>query len=455
MIDDYISTIEDLIATYSKSPAKLQMELKKFLDSYEGVILDDPPFGDERLAQIVKDVKNGKPLDSAYIQAIDFSEGNYKDQEEAHENVSKKIDDALNKSSINFKGLLIDPMFITDWPVHKHEMVGHFVTPQVPADEMVKMGRMDEMCDPVTISLIEKMQEELPSVPAGLNYGELEKYFYEHPSEFMNVMDEIRGVQGPTMEEYLDLAGTTVLEPAIVAGLVNHPEQLPPKMQAQVLDVLGPEYAVRQVISEDFAETDRGRAWKGIRTARKISTKAKDYTDDQIQEARKLLRELKGVENSDVDRYPAGTEITFNQFSESLLQTGEIEGKERFLSPELKEKYDQMKSDGVLSPVKIDLDHPLSYDDGLVIIMIERTPENRFKKLDDIKGRLTTPGDFMRLYDKIHDFAVDQTAAINLASSLSGNEVSSFLDDRKRNSDKMEIPQGMDPTKNQNHKIRG
>lgn len=433
MIDDYISAIEDIIATYSKSPSKLQMELKKYLDSHEGVILDEMPFGDEKLAQIIKDVKEGKPLDSAYIQAIDFSE-----DEEAHESIAGKVDDALGNSEINFRKLLVEPMFISDWPVHKHEIVGHFVVPQVEADEIVGKGKLSELCDPVTISLIQKINEEMPipSVPAGLNTGELEKYFMDHPSEFFKSIDVIKEVQGPSLEEYLDMVDTT-LEPYVVAGLIDHPEQLPPKMSSQMAN---------------FAETDKGRAWKAILKARKITRRGDEYTEDQIEEAQKLLKESMGVENADSDRYPMG--VSYSQFSEALLQTGEIEGNPSLLTPEYRKVYEDMKSRGAISPVKIDLDHPLTKEDGLVIIMVERTPEDRISKLNEIKGRLTTPGDFMNLYN----FAVgNEEAAKNLASSLSPGEVSFFTDKGKdeRYSDQMEIPQGMRPDRNQNHKIRG
>lgn len=463
MIDEYTSRIEDIIATYSKSPSKLQIELKKFLDStQDSILLDEPPFGDEKLAQIVQDVKEGKPLDAAYVQAIDFSEGDtsdYKDQEEAHESVAKKADDALGNSEINFRKLLIEPMFISDWPVHKHEMVGHFVVPQIEADEIVESGRISELCDPVTVSLIQKINEEMPipSVPAGLNYGELEKYFMEHPSEFFETLDTLKEIQGPDLDDYLNFTGTT-LEPSIVRGLIEHPEQLPPRMQVQVEGLLGPTSALAEIIDikRDFAETDKGRAWKATLAARKITKNASEYTEDQIQEAQKLLKESMGVENTDSDRYPMG--ISYSQFSEALLQTGEIEGNERFIAPEYKEVYEEMKSKGAITPVKIDTEHPLTREDGLVIVMIGKTPEERIGRLNDIKGRLTTPGDFMNLYNFcVRNFdASDDTAAINLASSLSQNEAISFMNPKdERNSDKMEIPQGMRPDRNQNHKIRG
>ena len=334
-------------------------------------------------------------------------------------------------------------MFISDWPVHKHEMVGHFEVPQIPADEIVEKGKISELCDPVTISMIEKVQEDLPSVPAGLNYGELEKYFMDHPSEFITCLKELKELQGPSLEEYLDVAGT-VLEPAVIAGLTEDPDNLPPRLKVQVNEVMYPD-ALYTLVNRDFGETDRGRAWKGIRYARKITKKAEEYTDDQISEAEKLLKEIRGVENEDSDRYPV---VTFSEFSEALLQTGEGEG----FTPEQREIHKLFPT-----PVKIDFKNPLTYEDGLIIIAIQKDKDSGIRKLDEMRGRLTKPGDFMKLYNFcMKNFAVDQTAALNVLRSVSPDEASSFMDkDGKRNSDKMEIPTGMDPEKNQNHKIRG
>lgn len=445
MIDEYTSQIEDIISTYSKSPSKLQMELKKFLDSdYRVLVEDEAPFGDPKIIRILEDVKNGKPLDSAYIQAIDFSE-------DEHESIAKDVDEKLGNSEINFRKLLVEPMFISDWPVHKHEMVGHFEIPQIPADEIVEKGRISELCDPVTISMISHLQEDLPSVPAGLNYGELEKYFEDHPSEFITALKEMKELQGPSMDEYLDVAGT-ILEPAVVAGLVEHPEELPPRLSVQVNEVLYPDALYSITSDRDFGETDKGRAWKAILASRKISRRGQEYTEEQQSQAEELLKEMKAVENNDSDRYPI---VSFSQFSEALLQTGEGEG----FTPEQVKIHSQFPN-----AIKIEKDNPLTFEDGLVIIMVEKTPEARVGKLDEIRGRLTKPGDFMKLYNcavgttemsRQANFAVDQTAATNLLSNLSNSEVANFVDDKKRNSDKMEIPTGMDPSKNQNHKIRG
>ena len=409
------SQIEDLIA---ERPADLQKEISELI---KDVSTEDiakmseagmDPFGDEKITQIVLELKKGNPFDKGYIQAIDFSE-----EDEEFESIQKKVDEATNKSEVNFRHLLVEPLFMTDYPVHKHEMIGHFVLPYtMDMEEIEKTQNIGELCDSVTVSMISAMQEDLPSVPAGLNTGELSKYFKDHPSEFMNTLSEIEKLKGPSLSEFLDIIGPSLEERVAI----DDPEKFPPR------------------IASEFAEepTNNQRRYRSLVTARKLSTQTRNLPQENYKD---LQRTLDKFENTDIP-------VTYESFSEGMLQTGEIVSHEDLLFPEHKELYESLKRDGLIEPLAIDVDHPISRPRGLMIL-ISTAPEARLDKFKEIRSQLIEPGDFEALYNFSKDSIAD-----NLAESLREGGDVTIGDPHKRYSDQMEIPQGMRPDRNQNLK---
>lgn len=442
---DFISNVENLISEFSKNPGMLQKKLQQLIQDEHVTVSDilggacEDVFGDPRLTQTILDLMKGKPLDSGYIQSLDFSE---KEEDEAFQTIAQKIDTKLHEEGINFHDLLIEPMLITDYPQYKHEMVGRFIVPQIPQEEIVESGKLSNFCDSVTISMIQQLQEDLPTVPAGLDYDELTEYFYEHPQDFYQAIKDIQELQGPTFEDFISLAHQTRdLEDILFKTAVDTPfEELPPVMATQVLDGLGNIDSLKILVDDkdfsDFeAKTLRGRIYANDLALREIERLAQEHQKDVMaKESMSFLNDL-----SEHGRTP-----TYRNFSEALVSTGEAEGLERFLLPEHKDIFESMKKRGMVSPIIIDKENIIPYEQATIIIVKERTPEGKFEKLDELRPRLE-PGDFVRLYN----FA--EKSDLNVAKNVSSNIRAqadkvmgkiNLMSNSKPARDKMKIPTG-------------
>lgn len=420
---EVISEIEDLISEYSGNAGMLQKRLqqyfkdrgisnaKEFLDMTGG----EDVFGDPRLTDTVVDLLKNKPIDSGYIQSLDFSENGAEEEDEAFANIQGKIEEELDEKGINFKELLIDPMFISDWPQHKHEMVGRFINPQVPQEEIVERGRIGNLCDPVTVSMIEKLQEHLPTVPAGLDYDQLYAYFEDNPHDYYQAIKDIEELQGPSIEDFLSLAySTNDLQDVLFKTAVETPfNELPPIMATQVLDGLGEIDSLGILVEDrDFdefkAKTLKGRIYANELALKEIRAKAIEHQRDVMsEETLSLLRDMS----------EQGKKVTYRNFSEGLVATGEAEGMEKFLMPQHRDIYNSMKARGMAHPVKIEKGGKIPYTSATVIIIKEKTPEGKFEKLEQMRPHLE-PGDFVRLYEFAEQSDSDKNIAINLAQNM-------------------------------------
>lgn len=156
MIDyaNFTSKIEDIIVQNMNNVPQMYNLLRSVVEPYSeediGDALGDMGlFGDEKLSRIIIDVKKGKPLDSAYIQSLDFSE-------------STKVDESKVMSEEMFRSTVVDPILVSDWPKYKHQIVSDFEYPDilVSGEGIDDTAKMDMLASPVTMSLVDRLKSE-------------------------------------------------------------------------------------------------------------------------------------------------------------------------------------------------------------------------------------------------------------------------------------------------------
>ena len=385
------ATIEDLILEHWNNPSKIQIELRDNLkpEDWENWTKDEI-FGDERVTQMVKDAVNGKPMDIAYIQAQNFSETGTTPQSESPEVI---LAQNLKNSPMNFKKILVDPMFVTDWASNKHQMVGEFEFPEIPQDEIVHTLDMTHVCDPTTVSMLTHLKEEIPSLPEFNTEDELTEFLISNPQAYSSIANDFKQLKGPSLDEYMTALGTT-LQPEITEGLTSD--------NSCYYSVAKSQLEQRTRKSTDFSvdlsrfKTLRGLLY-GVRQGSDPVTALEQISD---------LSETTGQ---------SVTPITPEQVSEAILFTGEAEGNEKFLIPKHLHCWNRMKKDGISEFIE-----PSETDDRTpeqMILVIKSAPEN--KKLEVLKSyrsNCVKPGDFFRVYE---EFAEIRN---NLAKSLNTDE---------------------------------
>lgn len=385
-----ITTIEDLILEHWNNPSKIQIELRNNLkpEDWENWTKDEI-FGDERVTQMVKDAVSGKPMDMAYIQAQNFSETGTTPQSETPEVI---LAQNLKNSPMNFKKILVDPMFVTDWVSNKHQMVGEFEFPEIPQDEIAHTLDMTHVCDPTTVSMLTHLRNEIPSIPEFETDEELAEFLKKNPQTYATIVDDFKQLKGPSLDEYLTDFGTT-LQPEITEGLTSDNSCYYSLAKSQLEQ--------RTQKSTDFSvdltrfKTLRGLLY-GIRQGSNPVTALEQIAD---------LSETAGQ---------SVTPITPEQVSETILFTGEAEGNEKYLIPKHLHCWNRMKKDGIsefVEPSETDERTPEQ-----MIVVIKATPDD--KKLDVLKSyrsNCVKPGDFFRVYEEFAE------VSNNIAKVLSNN----------------------------------
>ena len=163
-IDAITSEIEDIILEYMKTPALMSKKLKELGNI---TYFNEPPFGDEKLGQIIfAHINESVPLDTSYIASLVSKFGNFSEILDVYDNdgVSNTFIGEGLYDGFNFDSTLTEPMLISDWANHKHEMVGTFNYPVMEAQEIIDAGRLNELCDTTVISILNHMPE-IESVP--------------------------------------------------------------------------------------------------------------------------------------------------------------------------------------------------------------------------------------------------------------------------------------------------
>lgn len=436
-----IDKIEDIISEHSKNPSILANKLNELKPEFEadvslGGVLEGVPFGDDRLKKTIEDFfKSSKPLDTAYISSIDFSESTvgydvYENDGMDNELIVKSCEE-LKQNGIDFEKSLVEPLFITDWVKNGFNMVGRFDYPVVEAQEIVSSGSFKELVDPSAITMISMLRPNLETeIPETKTTSELKDYFASNPSKFISAIEEINNLKGPTLSEYLNMIGDTTLEPSVIKSLGADPDNIGfPALKADYDDLMS-----------DFSETNKGRVWKAFLKLRNLFREKPQ--DEGEKKAEKLVKELYK------DEAP-----TPSEFSEILIQSGDIIGHEKFVHPKHKEVYRKMKEAGVIHPQDVDIEHSVPRS-TVMIIMAGKPVEEKVKTLEEYHGKVK-PGDFM----KIAEYAFSETPKSSvevIASNLSKNSKGVKFDLENKNndrySDRIEISKGMRADINQNHK---
>lgn len=377
--------IEDLIAKNSKAPAILQNELRGLLK--EGVTVEDVSraldesliFGDPKLNEIVLANLRGNPLDAAYIQAIDFCERDFSEE------IIGKMECACHDKDIAFLDTVVKPTFVTDWPVHKHEMVANFELPVYDAEHITENGDLRVLCSPTTVSMLEYISQSVPSIPANMvNEPERAEVLVSQAQDLELAKTVIEGIQGPTLDEYLKGLGLTTLEPCIVNDLTECEGLGLCKVKSSL-----------HAPSEDFAEFKPVTQKGFMRLAEIIMNRARKGSahKDNSEE------EMEFVTPSDI--------------SKALIYTGTAAGREQYLEPEHLTLWKQMQEDGLDKVVpfgdgslaKLLEDKPVpSPADEILIIMSKPTYADRVKEFGNYKLR-AKPGDFFEVYKFCQNFS--------------------------------------------------
>lgn len=428
-----VDKIEDIISEHSKNPSVLAKKLDELRAEYNSS-LPEAPFGDERLKKALEEYFNStKPLDTAYISSLDFSESTvgydvYENDGMDNELIVKSCEE-LKKNGIDFEKSLVEPLFITDWVQNGFNMVGHFDYPVTEAHKIVESGSFKELVDPSAVTMIAMMKPHLETeIPETKSTAELTDYFASNPSKFVSAIEEIDNYRGPSLSEYLNMIGDTTLEPSMVKALGANPEDIGyPALRADYDDLMS-----------DFSETDRGRVWKAFLKLRNLFRKHPE--DPEVKRSTKILKEME--KEGDLSVTPV-------QFSEILIQSGDIMGHEKFVHPEHKDTYCKLKKAGLVHPQDVDLENSVP-SSKVLIIMAGKPVEDKVKTLEEYHGKVK-PGDFMKIaeYAFAENSSAEQVASV-LAKNLKGAKFD--LEDGKRYADKIAIPEGMRPDRNQNHK---
>lgn len=430
-----VDKIEDIISEHSKNPSVLAKKLDELRAEYDS-FLPVAPFGDERLRKVIEEYFNStKPLDTAYISSLDFSESTvgydvYENDGMDNELIVKSCEE-LKKNGIDFEKSLVEPLFVTDWVQNGFNMVGHFDYPITEAQEIVNSGSFKELVDPSAVTMIAMMRPHLETeIPETKSTSELTDYFASNPSKFVSAIEEIENYRGPSLSEYLNMVGETTLEPSMVKALGANPDDIGyPALRADYDDLMS-----------DFSETNRGRIWKAFLKLRNLFKKPPE--DPEIRRSAKILKEME--KEGDLSVTPV-------QFSEILIQSGDIMGHEKFVHPKHKDVYCKLKKAGLIHPQDIDLGHSVP-SSKVIIIMAGKPVEDKVKTLEEYHGKVK-PGDFMKIAE--YAFA-ENSSAEQVASVLAKNSRGAKFDlenkNNERYSDKIEIPTGMRPDVNQNHK---
>lgn len=430
-----VDKIEDIISEHSKNPSVLAKKLDELRAEYNSS-LPEAPFGDERLKKAIEEYFNStKPLDTAYISSLDFSESTvgydvYENDGMDNELIVKSCEE-LKKNGIDFEKSLVEPLFITDWVQNGFNMVGHFDYPVTEAQEIVNSGSFKELVDPSAVTMIAMMKPHLETeIPETKSTSELTDYFASNPSKFVSAIEEIDNYRGPSLSEYLNMIGDTTLEPSMVKALGANPDDIGyPALRADYDDLMS-----------DFSETNKGRIWKAFLKLRNLFRKK-----PESQEAKRTTEVLKEISKE------GNMSISPVEFSEALIQSGDIIGHEKFVHPKHKEVYCKLKKAGIIHPQDIDLKSSVP-SSKVIIIMAGKPVEDKVKTLEEYHGKVK-PGDFMKIAE--YAFA-ENSSAEKVASVLAKNSKGFKFDLENRNnerySDKIEIPTGMRPDVNQNHK---
>lgn len=384
--------IEDLISKNSKSPSSLQKELKGILE--EGVTVDDfknaldgtTLFGDPKLNEIIINSVEGKPLDSSYIQSIDFS------SKEFSEEVIGRLEDQCHKCDQAFLDTVVKPTFVTDWPVHKHEMVSSFELPVYDAEHIVNGGDLNVLCSPTTVSMLDYISQSVPSIPASMvNDPERAEVLVARETELKNIGELISELKGPTLDEYLEGLGITTLDPKIVNDLTDGDSLGLSRVKASLHGE-----------NEDFGEfkpkTIKGSLYKAINLFKRLRSKFSDNSGDASEGV--------GVERLD------GEAMTPSDISRALMYTGTALGREHLLEPSHISLWESMRRDGLdkvipmrdtnLGKISGECDYKSPADEILVIMATK--PEDRAAEFRNYKY-LAKPGDFFEVYEFCQNFS--------------------------------------------------
>lgn len=206
-----ISSLEDIIATYSKTPSLLYEKLSNFVKKNPQEIKKslevEMVFGDEKLTQLVRDVTDGKPISPSVVTGLDFSELSDLEDKVTSDRFGAELSCPLTEE--HFRALLLDPLFVTDWDHHKHEMVDSFNYPDtlVDANNITNSDSLDVLCSPVTVSIIKKCKLQDSEIltednPISRAANDVLKFF-------------------PTIEEYVNQVNGTLADSKVEAQLVS------------------------------------------------------------------------------------------------------------------------------------------------------------------------------------------------------------------------------------------
>ena len=434
-IDAITSEIEDIILEYMKTPALMSKKLKELGNI---TYFNEPPFGDEKLGQIIfAHINESVPLDTSYIASLVSKFGNFSEILDVYDNdgVSNTFIGEGLYDGFNFDSTLTEPMLISDWANHKHEMVGTFNYPVMEAQEIIDAGRLNELCDTTVISILNHMPE-IESVPQGKTNEDLRIYFEEHPSEFISALTDMENIQGPSLEEYLNLVQGTTLEQPVINAILDMPAEFSefPRLSVEI---------------KNFGETEKGRTYKVLREAGKSYTKAKSNIAESTDEI-KNTEEMQELLNKN---YEFSEYITPTELSSLLIHSGDIIGREKFVAHEHRPTYNHLVDNGLIYPTEIS-GEPVNTSSVMVIMMGKPTDE-KIDLLKEYKSKIK-PGDFMKLAEFTFSEGADVLAIQNLANDINDKSEDGTLPKKsgkeKRYSEKIEIPQGMRPDRNQNHK---
>lgn len=450
-VENVTSLIEDIISEYKDSPNLLN-ELKKRVKPGEyNPLHNDDPFGDEKLGRIIYEAINGKPLDMGYISGLgnlvnrDFSE-----IETEGNSVFINLDDNTEYNSLNFKKLLVSPMIVTDWPNHKHEMIGSFDFDMIPRDKIVEEGKMENLVDQVTIPLLNLVSSEygINSVPAGMTDSELMSYFESNPSDYFSALSELEDIAGPDIddlyqgfEKVVGEGKTTLAEDVVYTLTHSRPD-----------DYMRAKASLKEIY--DSPESDFSEGDFGIRAVmREFINKFKrnrKKDKERYKEAYEGMKDIVGEDMSELvmEKVIDGS-IPMTEDVSHLLKSDH----KRFYKqmryghehPEYKNfptDFYNMRLSGLPVPdadplsnaisdllveSKSDLISPISKSDAIIILLSSDSPE---AELSNICPRMK-PGDFYQVYK---NFSTSNELENNLAENLkesSSGDTKYFLDKRK------------------------
>lgn len=377
MLNEEINLLEDIISRNSKDPVNLKKELlESGIKPGDLKDLDDCyPFADPKLIDIVKDCLEGKAFDAAYIQSIDFNEVNLT------EDVVGKIEEQDKEDNDRLRDSVMVPTFVTDWPNHKHEMVGKFELPIYDVGHMSQLASLEALCSPSTVTMIDYVSQELPSVPASLadDQGEVEERF--SPEVSWNPYETLKSIQGPTLEEYLSGLGITTLEPTLVDDFTDD-------------SALGLER-----LRVQLREKEREFSEEAPKQYKRANSKSTSVLSQIVNWIMARSRRKTGLSNDMSELGPIGV----SDLNKALIYTGLADGKEHLLTPDECKLWEDYKKDGL---DKVDPNFTLADllggcetpKEEIIIIASKPDATSRLEELKRYKA-VAKPGDFFEVYN--------------------------------------------------------